>query len=493
MIKLKNILQSNIFLIILVFVVFLAIFKNNIKVDSKYNLNDNIIVGKVLNLIKNEDKLSLTIKGKEKVLCNYYGEKNFNIKLGDTIKIYGKLKEPSNNTIPNTFNYKKYLKNKHINYIMTIDEIQIIKNNANIFYTIKNSLVKRIEDFKYYDYLYTFILGNKNYLDDDVYESYRINGVVHLFCISGSHISLLVGCILFIFKKLNLNITLSYFIVFFLLIFYMFLTDYGASVLRSGLFFILLGLKKLEYLKLNTINVFYLTTIILLLINPTLLNDIGFLYSCSITYSLLISHRLIKGNYIKKTFIISFIASLVSLPITINNFFELNLLGVVYNIVFVPIVTFILTPLAFLTIINSFLEPILGLTINVLEFLSLNFNLLQLNLVVPRMNTFLIIIYYIFLYLFLEKKNKYLIYIIVLLFLIKLIPYMDSKSYVYFLDVNQGDSTLIKYSNKLILIDTGGIMNFDGTKSYNVSDRTITLIKSLGFNTLDYLFVTHGD
>ena len=51
---------------------------------------------------------------------------------------------------------------------------------------------------------------------------------------------------------------------------------------------------------------------------------------------------------------------------------------------------------------------------------------------------------------------------------------------------------MIKYRNKLILLDTGGVRSFN-SKKYYVSENIITFIKSLGFNHLDYLILTHGD
>jgi len=490
---LKNIFLSNVFLVVLVLIIISSFFLCNREKVSKIDISRNEFVGIIKNINKGSDKISFIIENNEKILCNYYTEKEIDIKLGDKVLVKGEFKKPSNNTIPNTFNYKKYLESKNIFYTMTISEIKKISDTSNIFYMIKNFLIKRIEKFNVANYLYTFVLGNKDYLNDDVYNSYRNNGIVHLFSISGTHITLLVSIILFILKKVRLNIVLTYFVVFILLIFYMFLTDYGASVLRSGVFFILLGLKKLEYLKLKTIDIFYLTISILLLVNYNLLNDIGFLYSASITYGLLISKRLIKGNYIKKVFIISFISTLISLPITINNFYEINILGVVYNIFFVPVVSFILTPLSFIVLLFPFLECVLLFLINMLEMISLSLNNIHLNLVIPKMNGLFVFVYYVLVYLFLKKRSCFLIYIIILILFIKIIPIFDTNYYVYYLDVSQGDSTLIKYKDQIILIDTGGIINFTGKSNYKVSDKTITLIKSLGFKNIDYLIITHGD
>ena len=43
-----------------------------------------------------------------------------------------------------------------------------------------------------------------------------------------------------------------------------------------------------------------------------------------------------------------------------------------------------------------------------------------------------------------------------------------------------------------ILIDTGGIINFNSNESY-LSNNLITFFKSIGLNSIDYMVLTHGD
>ena len=55
------------------------------------------------------------------------------------IKVNGLLYLPSNNTIPNTFNYRKYLYNHKIFYLMKIDNISVVRPNKNLIWKIKNN------------------------------------------------------------------------------------------------------------------------------------------------------------------------------------------------------------------------------------------------------------------------------------------------------------------------------------------------------------------
>ena len=115
------------------------------------------------------------------------------------------------------------------------------------------------------------------------------------------------------------------------------------------------------------------------------------------------------------------------------------------------------------------------------------------------MSVLMIIIYYVFLYLFFNTySKKYLIFIIFLIIINKYFYVFDKSNYVYFFDVGQGDSSLINYNDKLVLIDTGGKETFYKEswmtrKKYYYTDSIIKYIKSIGYDSLETLVISHGD
>ena len=72
--NLKTILQFNKYFIIIFIVLFLYIITITklIKYQSKYDVNTKEIYGTLTSIIINGDKITLEIKGKEKVIANYY-------------------------------------------------------------------------------------------------------------------------------------------------------------------------------------------------------------------------------------------------------------------------------------------------------------------------------------------------------------------------------------------------------------------------------------
>ena len=114
------------------------------------------------------------------------------------------------------------------------------------------------------------------------------------------------------------------------------------------------------------------------------------------------------------------------------------------------------------------------------------------------MNLYEIIIYYVLLYVFVKKK-KFLVFFVYICFLFLRFNF-NKNDYIYFLDVSQGDSSLILSNNKSILIDTGGKVSYEKEEwrkrnnEYNLMiSSLIPFFKSIGLKRIDYLILTHGD
>lgn len=417
---------------------------------------------------------------------------------GAYVLVEGELIKPYNNTIPNNFNYKSYLSNKMIYYQLKIDNIKVIKESNNIIYKLKNKINKRILKIDKTGYLKAFILGDNSLIDDMVYESYQSIGITHLFALSGMHVSLLSGIILKGLKKVNNK--LKYLIVIIVLISYGFIVGYPASIKRAITFFIIANINKIFNFKLSTLKILFITVFILIFINYKIIYDIGFLYSVITVFGIFWGSNFIKSeNIIYSSFKLSLVAFLFSLPITLACFYEINILSIIYNMFYIPFVSVILYPFCLLTFILPFLEKILVLLIKVMENISLFLNNIDFFKLYLDFNIGEILLFYILLLVILRyNRFKYFILLFLIVFIDLMIPYLDSSLYVYYLDVGQGDSSLIitPHLKEVILIDTGGKLSFDtkleGDKSY-VSEGTLSLLRSLGINKIDYLILTHGD
>ena len=487
--RLKTILQSRyIFKILTILILIITIiYTKYYPFKSVFNTNDTEFIGIVEDYIIKDNQIKISLKSKERIIVTYkYTGKVFNnLSYGDKIKVTGVLKEPSTNNIFNNFNYKKYLYNKKIYYIIEASKIDKIQNNNNHIYTIKNLLYTRINSLKSSNYIKALLFGD-NKLDKEIKTSYQINGISHLFSVSGFHINFITSIIYFYLDRVTYNKKIKYITVDIFLVLYLLLCN-TTSLLRCTVMNILLSINHLLKINIKKIDIVLLTLILCIIINPFIIYDIGFIYSYTISFFLILYKNKYKtNNKLLKIIYISLISFLVSLPINIYTSYEINFLSIILNIIIVPIVSLILLPLSLLTLIFPILDNILYLITSILEKISLytsNINIFKQILSKPSI--ILIIIYYLVIILILSKNKHYYLILILLIFH-KTIPLYNSNLEVVMFDVGEADSMLISTPSKKvnILIDTGRGIDIN---------NIIIYLKSIGISKLNYLIITHGD
>lgn len=497
---LKNILRyEKYFVLIGVFIFLYVLIIINIPYKSLYQGTENKIEGTVKDIKLNGNKLTLLIKGKEKVIANYYfknkeeKESIFEvIHLGDKVILEGTLNEPLENTIPNTFNYKKYLKYKKIYYTFSISNYEV--SNHNLLYKGKDYLLKKIYERENSDYLLSFIMGDKTLLTSDIYNDYQTNGISHLLALSGMHINTLVLVLSLLLKKTkHKDVYVGAF-----LCFYLFIASFSASLIRAVLFYLLKLVNKKFNLRLSNLHLLFICAYLILLFDPFMIFDTGFIYSFVIVFGIFYYHDFIKGNYLLKSLKLSLVTFIFSLPITALLNYEVNLTSLVLNLFFIPWVSLIIYPCILLTLFIPFLDSLLSLLINITNYLNEICTYLKLIINIPKMPSLMVIIYY---YILLRKFKCTYLYLSFLILITKFIYILDANYYVYYFDVGQGDSSVLvsPYKKEVIMIDTGGKVTYKmddwkiSTKTYNLSDNVIKFLKSVGIVKLDYLIISHGD
>lgn len=489
--RLRNILQSKHLIKIITIIIFIItlLYTNYYPFKSKYTKDDKEFIGIVTKYEVKEDKITIEIKAKEKLLITYkYQDKEFNnLSYGDKIKVKGTLITPSKNTNQNTFNYQKYLYYKKIYYLVEATSINKIANNHNYLYTIKNTLYQKINKLKSSNYIKTLLFCD-NTLSKEIKESYRINGISHLFSVSGMHINFFVSIIYLYLNKITYNKRIKYLITNIFIITYLILFP-SSSLLRSAVMSILYSINYLLKLKIKKIDILLLTLGVSLLINPFIIYDLGYIYSYTITFFLVLSSSTLKKkNKINKIIYISLLSFLVSIPITIYNSYEINIISILLNIILVPIISIIILPLTILTYIFPILDSILYLFTNTLETISLFISKINITkMIFPKPSLLIIVLYYI-IFLLSYQNKKYFYLNIILLIIIYISPYLNSNFEVVMFEVGEADCHLIKYpyNKNTILIDTG-------KNEYKIKNEVIPYLKSIGIKKIDYLIITHGD
>ena len=484
--KLKIILHSKKLIIISIILFLIYVIINlNIEKKSIYTKDDNNFLCTIDSYYIKDNYLKANLSCKEKLIGVYYFKdedeinnfKNtYNYK--DKVLINGILDEYKENTNINLFNQKRYYEAYNIFYKLKIKTIEK-KESYNKIYFLYNYFHQRIDKLESKSYIYSLVLGNKFYIDDDILDTYKSIGIMHVFAVSGMHINVIIEIINKLYNKENNRrnrITL-------LIIFLYYLLVRSVSLERVFISYLITHLNKKYELGIGKLYKIILIIMIMLIINPR------YLYLSSFYFTIILSSFLILYSAKLKNIIhVSMLSFLVSLPLLGYFYNEVNILSILFNIIFVPVVSTIIFPLSILTIFINVLDYPLSIIINIYESIIVLLSSLSINIILKK-NILFVFLYYLILLISLYKKKIIILYLI--LFIIHInINLLFINNYVYFFDVGQGDSILISIDNKNYMIDTGGKVG----STYLIADNTlIPVLKSLGISKLDYLILTHGD
>ena len=488
MLRLRKILLCNcLYYGLFLFTIVVSLCRLLIPRYSNYSEASKEFVGVVVDKKEKEGYTTLSIKNHETVIGTYLGI--VDVHLGDTIIIEGSFKRPSKNTTKYLFNYRDYCYRRNIFYLVDIKDYQVLKKNHSIYYFVKQKIRDRISTNAY---LNVFLLGDKSYLSEEGKFSYQENGVSHLFAISGMHISLLGKMIEILLKKMKCNEYKVFHITSIFLFFYLFLVGLSPSIVRGVLFYYLFTLNKVYYFYIPKQNLFLLIVSISLLVNPFYIYETGFQYSYLISFSLLtMSQYLNSKNYFISLLKVSVLAFIVSLPITLYSFQQINLLSILYNLVFVPLISFFVFPFSLLVFLLKPLEALYNPVVSWMENGSLLLSKIGIGKIVfKRVSVIIYVVYFIFILFYLFRKKRIYLYCFGFLLMVHfLLPFVEQEDYLKMIDVGQGDAILIRSNQKVLLMDTGGLYR-KGQLFYHT---LYPLLKSEGIYKIHYLVLSHGD
>lgn len=446
---------------------------------------------KIYDVVKNEDYQKLIVKkGLKKVII--YDSDLIEIYPGNVVKMVLEEQEILGERIEGGFDYSKYLKNNNIYKVYNLKDIEIIENRLNfniVKYKLNDYLDNNFDEISK-AFLKGLILGNKNDFDENFEKSIKENGIMHLFAISGLHVSLIIMMLEKSLRFLKIKKEETYINIF--LFFYMIITNFSPSIIRAVLMYLLTLINKNKKMNLSSLDVICIVYLFLVLINPKYIYNLGFILSFLVSFFIILISPLIRDiSTIKQSFYISFLSNILTLPIIINMNNEINILSPIVNVFFIYIVSTIILPFSFVSFIIPYLNNIYSLLCSVFIYLSdFSSKYFSLKIVVAEMSKLSVALFYYLvitvLFFYYNKKvfRRNIMILVLYIFLLSIVNPSFFKNEVLFLDLDDGDATLINSRSDecVALIDTGSGKN----------DEVTNFLKRKGIKKLDYLILTHN-
>ena len=494
--KLRIILRSNLFFFAFFLIVGISFCYHLVSVPNFTFCNEvKEFTGKVIDyrLQTQNEIVVLTLQNqKEKFLVRIPFSLKENIreqiKLGSFIKGKGIYKIPMESGIFQTFSYPTYLRGKEIFYYVEAKDFTILSMGS-FFYRVKDWVRSYLERRPNSVYLKMLLLGIFEEGDEEIFSSYRKNGIFHLFVISGMHFSFLYHFFLRFFRKFFQSKKKIVFSSFLGISCYYFLLSASVSSYRVYLFYFFVTGNSLLDLQLSKRKIFFLTFLTHLFFHPFSVYQIGFWYSYLLSFYFFYSVSF-KQSCKKSFWKQSVFSFLVSFPLVVFRNYEFNPYSIIINFVMIRLMSSLLFPFLLISVFVPPLDFVFLWIFSFIEKASLFLEHLPFSQIIfPYFPLWGIIIYYIFLFVSFSFTK---IFCLVLLFFWSLAfyvsPYLDSNAYLYFLDVGEGDATLLisPYRKEVILLDTG-------RKNEYLAKNILSFLKSLGISNIDYLILSHGD
>jgi len=472
-----------------------------------------------VNYVLKTDKIKLegktnNVKGKI-IITQRADDKSALLTYGERVTVEGELTEPKGATNPGGFDYKRYLAGKGIYASMFINKYSISiesKNGGNpfvkagIFIRMKIvDIINRTLPEQQAGLLNGMLIGYRDGLTDEVEKAFSDSGLVHIMAVSGANIAFIILPFVFIFKKLKIKPVLAHSLTIAVVIVFVFITGFSPSVFRAAIMSITILVGRILRRETDTAAAIAFSAIVLLLMNPYNIFDVGFQLSFSATISLVLFCRNINKiferihipKYIREALAVTVAAQVGVIPITAYHYNNICLISPLSNLLAAP-------TLELITILGSGMALTGFISINIAKIIGLvNCTLLSALLYITKTTAAipyavikvitpplpLIILYYcIVLYLLwyapgknIKIRSKFkLKYAIVSVFAVTVVitvtVLIPNKMEVVFIDVGQGDSILIKTAGgRKVLIDGGGKESFvkNGESNGKVSSESL--------------------
>ena len=297
---------------------------------------------------------------------NTYQDGYIKLEVGDKINFniekQSKIDQFDEEGIPHTYNLKNDIGTEFTTYeVILLDS----KTSARTSFLdkIRENLSNGLNNLNG-EMIYSAMFGDKAELNRDLYDAYKTSGVAHLLAVSGLHVGLVVAILNWLMKKMRVKGWWRVAIIAPLLFAYAYLCGFSYSIIRASIMALVLMIAPLLFSEYDLLSSICFAGSLILLIEPIALFDVGALLSFACVLGIAMLSPIFKKWFrkipikdsIKDSFGISLATVISTLTITTYFFGYIQPIGLISNIIIIPIFGVLFT-ITFVVAILSLLLP----------------------------------------------------------------------------------------------------------------------------------------
>ena len=338
-----------------------------------YDLKENTVIvqGKIYKIENTAFGTNIYLKGVEvengeksvsvkRIFVNT--EKIPNVKIGNIIKVRGKLRQFEEAANKGNFDSRKYYLSLGFYGKIEAGTIEVINSDYSGIrqglYELRMEIIERLEKLcsdnngifsiinNKNGIIGAIILGDKTDLDSDIKELYSVSGIAHILAISGLHISF-IGMAIYRLLRRRFRFLFSAAVSIPVILSFGIMSGFGISTIRAIIMFILKIIGEVLGRKYDAITAISLAGLVLLVQNPFVVCNSGFQMSFGAIIAIVLILPIVEeilntDNKIIKVISANFTISLVMNPILAWNYYELTTFSFLLNIVVVPLMSVVI-------------------------------------------------------------------------------------------------------------------------------------------------------
>ena len=284
--------------------------------------------------------------------------------IGNRLQIQGDLHHNSRPKNPNQFDYGSYLRNKQIYGQLYADATDIKVSTLvkkDIWYyaaQIRNTIIDNLRRDGFHstelNVAVALILGQQQDIDPEIIQDYQYAGAVHILSVSGLHIGFILLFVTFLLKPFPNNRNgslLKLFVILSSLWLFGILAGLSPSVVRSVTMFSFVAIGQHLRRSVNIYHTLLVSILLILLVQPAFLFDVGFQLSYLALFFILWFHPVLSkiwepknkiSKYIWDILSVSFAAQIGTLPLSLYYFHQFPGLFFITNLIIIPLTGFIM-------------------------------------------------------------------------------------------------------------------------------------------------------